>query len=245
MSKTVKILLGVAVVAIGIGALGVWWFFRDDAPAKVSLSTAVESVTGSTGGSSQGGNSSTGDVAGTWVIDSSSGKFDFSSATGTFAGFRIKESLSGIGSTEAVGRTGAVTGSLTIAGDTLTAATFGIDMTKITTNDSRRDDKVQSAVETRTFPKATFVLTSPVPLGSAAGANGPITVTATGDFTVHGLTKPVQVPLEAQLVGNTIVVVGSFDVTFSDYGVHTPTSPIVLSVSDSGTIEFQLLFTRA
>lgn len=245
MSKTVKILLGVAVVVIGLGALGVWWFFRDDAPARVSLPTAVESVTGSTDRSGQAGTSSSGDASGTWAIDSSRGTFDFNSATGTFAGFRIKESLSGIGSTEAVGRTGAVTGSLTIAGDTLTAASFEIDMTKITTNDSRRDDKVQSAVETRTFPKATFVLTSPVPLGAAAGAGGPVTVTATGDFTVHGITKQVQVPLEAQRVGDTIVVVGSFEVTFSDYGVRVPTSPIVLSVSDSGTIEFQLFFTHA
>ena len=41
-------------------------------------------------------------------------------------------------------------------------------MTAITTNESRRDDKVQSALDTDEFPTATFVLTEPIELGDAA-----------------------------------------------------------------------------
>ena len=51
-------------------------------------------------------------------------------------------------------------------------------------------------------------------------------------------------PLEAKLVGDTAVVVGSFDITFSDYGVSVPKAPIVLSVADNGDVEMQLLFTK-
>jgi len=50
-----------------------------------------------------------------------------------------------LGSTTAVGRTPDVTGTVTIEGTTVTAATIEADMTSITTNDSRRNDKVQSA----------------------------------------------------------------------------------------------------
>jgi polyisoprenoid-binding protein YceI len=248
MSRTTKIILGVgaliAIVVIGLGALGVWWFFRDDAPAKVSLSSAVESVGGAPGTASTSGTAAA-NVSGTWTIDSKIGTFDFNTATGTFAGFRVKENLAGIGSTEAVGRTAAVTGTMTISGDSVIAASFTIDLTTITTNDRRRDDKVQSAVETRTFPQATFALTDPIPLGAGAASGGPINVDAIGDFTLHGVTVHATIPLQAQRVGDTIVVVGSYGITFSDHGVQVPTSPIVLSVTSSGTLEFQLLFVRS
>ena len=50
---------------------------------------------------------------------------------------------------------------------------------------------------------------------------------------------------QAQLTGSTIVVVGSLDVVFSDFGITAPTAPIVLSVDDHGQIELQLFFSRA
>ncbi|MXW89645.1 MAG: YceI family protein [Acidimicrobiaceae bacterium] len=67
---------------------------------------------------------------------------------------------------------------------------------------------------------------------------------AEGDLTIKGVTNRVAFDLQAQLVGDRIVAVGSSDVLFSDYGVTAPTAPIVVSVEDHGIMEFQLLFTR-
>ena len=184
-------------------------------------------------------------VDGTWAVDTSVGQFSFEDSTGTFVGFRVSEELSGIGSTTAVGRTPAVEGTMTINGTTLTATTIDADMTALTTNNSRRDRPAQDALGTSQFPTATFVLTSPIELGDAASTGAKTAVTAKGDLTVHGVTKSVEVPLEAQLTGDTIVVVGSLPVVFSDYGITAPTAPIVLSVDDHGTMELQLFFTRA
>jgi polyisoprenoid-binding protein YceI len=242
MSKTWKIVVPVVVVLLLVVGGGLWWFLRDDAPSEVSLDSAVESVTTTTGAG--GETSAVTDASGTWVIDTSTGSFDFESATGTFAGFRIEEELSSIGSTTAVGRTGDVTGSITIEGDSLTTASFEVDLTSVTTNESQRDNRVQSALDTDSFPTATFTLTEPVSLGADPTSGEEISVVATGEFTLHGVTKAVEVPLQAKLVGDTVVVVGSFDVTFSDYDVEVPAAPIVLSVSDQGTIEMQLLFTK-
>jgi polyisoprenoid-binding protein YceI len=97
-----------------------------------------------------------------WASSSS-----YEDSTGTFVGFRVDEELSGIGSTTAVGRTPTVSGTITIDGTTLTAATIEADMTAITTNDNRRDDNVQAALETDQYPTATFVLTEPIDLGDA------------------------------------------------------------------------------
>ena len=242
MSKTLKfVLAGVVVVALGAGAF-LWWFFRDDAPAEVDLEAAVESVEESGDGSTA--SRATDGVEGTWTVDGDSGTFDFEdTATGTFVGFRVEEELSSVGSATAVGRTPEVTGSITIEGTTLTEATFEADMTAITTNESRRDDRVQSALETSEFPTATFTLTEPVDLGAAAADGGPVSVAAVGELTVHGITQAVEIPLEAQLVDGSIVVVGSMEIVFADYDVEVPSAPVVLSAEDHGILEVQLLFT--
>jgi polyisoprenoid-binding protein YceI len=216
---------------------GIWWFLRDDAPPPVTLEAAAQSVTGET--STREG------IAGNWSVDAESGTFDFESATGTFAGFRIQENLAAVGSTTAVGRTGEVSGKITIDGTTLTAASFEVDMASITTNDRRRDDNVYSALSVTQFPKATFALTAPVELGADAASGNPIAVDAAGTLTIKGVTKNVTIPIEAQLVNGTVVVIGSTDIVFSDYGVSVPRSQIVLSVEDHGIVEFQLLLEPA
>lgn len=247
MTTRTKLLIGAAVIAlVGAGAGGVWWFLKDDAPAEVSLDAAVESVAGADSDSVDGSATGTVDgIEGSWVVDTETGEFDFESATGTFAGFRIQEELAAIGSTTAVGRTGDVTGSITIEGSALTAASFDVDLTTITTNQSRRDDRVQDALETADHPTGTFTLTEPVELGEGAASGEPVAVTAVGDLTIHGVTRQVEIPLEAQLVDDTVVVTGSLDISFSDFDVDVPDSQVVVSVEDHGVMEMQLLLTQA
>jgi polyisoprenoid-binding protein YceI len=249
MSLPRKIIVSLVVVAALLGA-GAWWFLRDDAPAEADLATAVESVQESAGDEAGTGDTGTttaaadGDIAGTWTVDTETGDFTYESATGTFAGFRIQEELSSIGSTTAVGRTDAVSGEATIEGTTLTAARFDVDLTTITTETSMRDREVQEALETEEFPTATFALTEPVELGDAAATGDPIEVTVAGELTIHGVTQPVELSVEAQLVDDTVVLVATTDLTFADYGVEVPSSPIVVSVEDHGTLEAQILLVR-
>lgn len=246
MKKRTKIILSLGVIAVLAAAGGIYWYLRDDAPPEVSLEAAAASVqTDGTNasGSTRAATVARDGIAGKWAVDADTGEFDFDSATGTFAGFRIQERLTGIGSTTAVGRTGEVAGSITIDGTKLTAATFEVDMASITTNDSRRDDNVQSALSVSRFPKGTFVLSAPVELGADAAAGKPIKVDATGALTIKGVTKTVTIPIEAQLVNGTVVVVGSTNIVFADYGVSVPRSAVVLSVEDHGILEFQLLLT--
>jgi polyisoprenoid-binding protein YceI len=183
-------------------------------------------------------------IDGTWTVDTSIGEFSYEDSTGTFVGFRIAEELQGIGSTEAVGRTPEVAGTLTANGTTIDEVTIEADMGAITTNESRRDDNVWRALDTARFPTATFVLTEPIELGEGALAGEVVAVDAVGELTIHGVTRPVTFPLEAQLVNDTIVVVGSLDVVFADYDVEVPSAPVVISVDDHGPVELQLFFTR-
>ena len=210
--------------------------------AGTAPAAATETTTPATSGAAAG---STAAVSGTWAVNTSIGEFSFENSTGTFVGFRVQEELSSIGSTTAVGRTPTVTGSITFDGTTLAAATIEADMSEIVTNDSRRDDRVQDALETGEFLTATFTLTQPIDLGDAVNTGAPVSIEATGDLTVHGVTTPVTIPLEAQLVDGTIVVVGSLDIALSTYGVEAPSAPIVVSVSDDAVMELQLFFSPA
>ena len=240
---TVGIVVAVVVVlAVGGGLL---WFFRDDAPPPVDLGTATESVDGddATTGSTSSGAGATEDVSGTWTVDTESGTFDFEDATGSFVGFRVEEELT-IGSATAVGRTPEVTGELLIEGDTLTSAEITANLDALTTNDSRRDNRAKGALDTEQFPNATFVLTEALSFGDAASSGEQVSVDAVGELTIHGVTREVTIPLQAQLVDGTIVVVGSTDITFADYDVEPPSAPIVLSVAPEGILELQLLLTQ-
>lgn len=252
--RTRWVLLATGAVVVLLLGGGLWWFLDRDNPDEVDLDTAAQGVPSTTatsggtdpGGSEPGGSGTTSssDLTGTWKVDSSTGEFDFESATGTFAGFRVKEELVGIGAAEAVGRTGDVTGSMTIDGTEVTDAEFTVDMTTITTNAEMRDRRVQEALNTSQNPTATFKVTSPIELGADAATASKVEAKAKGDLTINGVTKAVTVPLEARLVDQTIVVVGSVEVTFSDFDVEVPSSPKVVSAEDHGKVELQLLLTR-
>ncbi len=88
-------------------------------------------------------------------------------------------------------------------------------------------------------------MTEPVDLESVPGAGDSFAVESTGDLTIHGVTRNVTVPIDGQLVGDTVVVVGRLEILFADYAIEKPTAGIVLSVNDLGEMEFQLFLTRS
>jgi polyisoprenoid-binding protein YceI len=248
--------VGAAILALAVagGGYGIWYLFlRPSGPPPVSISnvplpTGAPSATATAAPSSAASAAaSSGPVAGvdgTWKVDSSVGSFsDFS---GSFVGYRVQETLGSIGANTAVGRTPDVTGTMTIAGSKVTAAEFKADLTGLKSDDDRRDGQLRrQGIQTSQFPNATFKLTSPIDFGSVPADGQSVTVSATGDFTLHGVTKSVQVQLSAKRSADVIVVTGSLEIAFADYSIDKPQSFAVLSIDDHGTMEFQLLFTRA
>ncbi len=47
-------------------------------------------------------------------------------------------------------------------------------------------------------------------------------VDATGTLTLHGVTKDVTIPLQAERTGDTIAVTGQLDIPFADYDIQKP-----------------------
>jgi polyisoprenoid-binding protein YceI len=228
--------LAIALVAVLVVAGGGLWylFFRPAGPAPVSLGSSAPS---------QAAGAGAGGIAGSWTVDPSVGSFsDFS---GSFVGYRVKETLASIGATEAVGRTPGVTGSVAVDGTTITAAEITADLSGLKSDDDRRDGQLRrQALETGQFPTASFKLTAPVDLGSVPAEGATVDVTATGDLTLHGVTKSVQVPLQARLQGGVVTIAASLPITFADFSITPPSSMMVLSVEDHGVMELQLQLTK-
>jgi len=181
---------------------------------------------------------------GTWQVNDSLGSM--SDFTASWVGYRVQEQLAGIGGHTAVGRTPKITGSLTLAGSTVSAASITADLTVLASDSAQRDDQLRrQAIQTDAFPTANFTLTQPIALGSLPADGTTVSATATGNLTIHGVTKSVQISIQAQRKGGVIAVAGSIPIVFGDYGFQGPSSFAVVSVNDHGTMELHVLFTHA
>ena len=243
-------LAGLLLAIVAAGAFGIWYLFLRPAPPPAASLPSISATPRTSPGilaaapSRPSASTAAGALDGTWQIDPAIGSFD--DFSGSFVGYRVQEELASIGAQEAVGRTPDVTGSLAIAGTTITAVEATADLTTLQSDDDRRDGQLRrQGIETGTFPTATFRLTAPIELGTLPAEGETVSVTATGELTLHGETRPVEVPLQARVSGGVISVTGSIPIAFADYGIERPRSMLVLSIADEGTMEFQLHFTPA
>lgn len=233
-----KIIAAVVAVLL-VTVIGPWVYIhviQDDPPERLSIDDVATSTTSSTAGdatSSTGAGAVTQDgIDGTWKV-----------GDGSKAGYRVKEVLFGQDA-EAVGRTSDVTGTLAVSGTTVTAAEISVDMTSVTSSESQRDGQFQGRImSTDQFPTATFTLTKPIDLGTVPAEGDKITVEATGDLTVRGVTRSVTAELHAVRQAGTLVVDGSITVDFDDFDIPDASGGPA-SVGRTGTLELLLVFGR-
>ena len=154
-------------------------------------------------------------------------------AAGSFVGYRVNETLIGVGLNAAVGRTSAVKGAAGVAGGRIVAARFEIETGTLRSDEARRDETMRfRGLETDRYPKAGFVLTAPATLAAR--------FTARGRLTLHGRTRPVKVRLQSRRDGAGVDLAGSTPIEFSDYGMEPPSVAGVASVRDHGKLEVRL-----
>ena len=244
MSRS-RLLVVVAIAAIAVGVAGFIVYdqvLRGDSAAALTLPAASTSPAASTapGASTVPAASFDGSVAGTWTV-----------AADSVAGYRVREQLASLpAESDAVGRTSAVTGSITIetsgSTTTLMAGQITVDTTSIASDKPQRDNRLRNqGLQTDTYPTATFKLTKAVVVPAAALAGTASDITLTGDLTLHGVTKSVDFPAKAQLVNGTIQVAGSISFPLSDYSIVAPNlGGIIVSIADNGTLEFLVNFSK-
>ena len=238
MNKTVKRIL-IAVVAllvlVGVGTV-VYVYVWDQADEEFDqgdVEDRLDATVPTGSGDSVAASDGVDGVDGEWVI-----------AADSEVGYRVEEVINGLDKT-ANGRTKDVTGSIVIDGTTATSGEFTVDMTTVSSDQSRRDNAFRGRImEVDQFPTATFVLTAPIEFGAIPDEGGTVSAEATGDLTLHGVTRAVTFEVEATFKNGRIGVLGQIPVLFADYDIPNPSNGPI-STEDNGLLEFVLILDRA
>jgi polyisoprenoid-binding protein YceI len=227
MSRLAKILIGVvgAAVVLAVGLFIAYKVFLESDPeprAKIKETTVTE-------GSA---------LDGTYTVTPGD--------PNSFVGYRVTEQfVAAVVESTATGRTSDVNGTFKISGTNVDDVSVTANLQTLTSDRSQRDDAIKGrGLESDMFPEATFVLTKPIELRRQPELGRTVKATATGDFTLHGVTQRVKIPVEGRWDGTAVQVVGTLHVVFADYGIEPPGSPLLASIDDEGEMEFQLFFKK-
>ena len=83
-----------------------------------------------------------------------------------------------------------MTGTLKIDGTTISDVSVTADLRTLKSDKEMRDNRIHSiGLESDKFPEAKFVLTEPIELAAVPAAGETVKADATGDFTLHGVTR--------------------------------------------------------
>ncbi len=235
-----KVLAGVVVLAIGAVA-GPWIYInliKQDAPDVLTLEPSVTTTT-----AAELAETTTTVAKTVTTVATSATDGEWAVVAESIVGYRVKETIVGQ-KTEGVGRTAAVTGSLTISDQKVLNAEFTVDMTSLKSDSTRRDRQVNTRIlDTATYPTATFVLKKPITLTPEALAGSDFSVDTTGTLTLRGVTKDIDLTLIARLVDGVIEVNGSIQIVFTDWSIPDPSISGIIVV-DRGLLEFLIRFAR-
>ena len=233
----------VVLVVLGVGGPFVYiHFFNGSTPAALSLPTASSSVSSSSGGTTPSTPSGTA-AASTAASGSLAGTYRVGS--GSVVGYRVNEVLLGQ-STTAVGRTTSVTGHLTIAGSTATAAAFSVPMDTVHSDKSERDGQFDGRImDVSQYPTGTFTLTSAIVLAPLPATGAIKRYTADGKLTLHGVTRTQRVEAHLKIFQDGILLGGTCPLHLSDYNIQNPSVGGFVTTQDHGLLEFLLVFSKA
>lgn len=150
------------------------------------------------------------------------------------ATFTVTEELAGSGLNDAVGTTNAVIGMLLIDadGNPLPCSRIDVDLRTLVTDESRRDARIQDALNTDQAPVATFIVTE------VTGLDGPLVdgsetkLTLVGNLSINGVEKQVSWDATVTIADGKITGSASTVIRFDDYGVEKPVMGPVMSIED-------------
>jgi polyisoprenoid-binding protein YceI len=231
-----RVLIGVpvlALVALTVGVAGWWFFIRSDAspltdpiPIPSSLLSATPTPVDTEPGSTP--------AAGVqvWKILQSQSEADY----------YVGETLASIGvPSSANGKTSDISGTfyLNAAGDALDtsqASAFTVDLTTLKSDQSRRDQRVQDALDTGQFSSATFTAES-ISGMTTPDSDGKVSFQLLGTLDLHGVRRQVIWDVKATRQANVISAIATLDFNFSDYDINPPNIGGFVSVQDHGQLQ--------
>lgn len=236
-----KVLLGAVALAVA-GAASIaagWWFLiREDAQLATNApevpSDLVE-ATAAPGGDGSEASSSSETVTFTIIADRSE------------AAYFVDEELASLSlPSTAKGATTAIEGTFELSGDGTALAVgassmFTVDLRTLTSDEARRDNRVQQALETGAYPYATFTISSITGYDPAVAEGQEQTLQLTGTLDLHGVQREVTWEVKAVRQSNVLTALATTTIAFADFGITPPNIAGFVSVNSEATLQVQLV----
>ena len=162
------------------------------------------------------------------------------------AAYFVNEELATLGvPSTAKGTTNGVRGTLYLtANGSLApeaASQFVVDLTGLTSDESKRDERVQETLETSQYPTTTFTATAVTGYDPSIPEGEEQVLQLTGTLDLHGVQKEVTWEVKAVRQGNVISVLATVTVAFADFNMTAPTFAQIVSIDDKATLQVQLI----
>jgi polyisoprenoid-binding protein YceI len=120
---------------------------------------------------------------------------------------------------------------------------FRLPMQRLDTGNKTRDRHMYDLMQVTDYPYARFVgrfVTDDLDL--ASGAEQPVTVT--GEFTLRGTTRPLEVTGTLRQTGDRLGVQASWPILLSDYDIEQPTLLLIYTVKDKHELRIEATLDR-
>jgi polyisoprenoid-binding protein YceI len=118
-----------------------------------------------------------------------------------------------------------------------------VTLTNLTSDQARRDGFLKRrTLQIDSFPTVTLVPTAFRGGTGALPTSGTAAFDLLGDLTVRGVTRPTVWKVTARAEGGTVTGTATTTFTFKDFALDQPRVPVLLSVADTITLEYDFRF---
>lgn len=241
--------LSLAVLAVIVAGVGWYFFIREDNEAQKAAADITDEVRQAAGQTATA-------PAATATTAAGQGSNATTEGASTYAGksYRIIEGQSEAWylapeklaslptSSTAKGTTKEITGEFHLTADGLDPAkptTFTVGLASITSDESRRDNRMRGALETSKYPTTTFTASIISGLPAEFGTTDTV-LQLTGTLDLHGVQKEVTWELKVKRDGDILSVLGTTGFKYSDFGITKPDIGGFVSVDENVTLQVQL-----
>jgi polyisoprenoid-binding protein YceI len=121
---------------------------------------------------------------------------------------------------------------------------FTVDLRNLKSDEGGRDSRVQSALETDTFPTATFTLSSATGYDPAIPEGEEQTLQFTGTLDLHGVQREVTWDVKARRAEGVITGLATLTIRYEDYGIERPNIANFVTVNEDVTLQVQIVAQR-
>ncbi|AHG92656.1 YceI family protein (plasmid) [Gemmatirosa kalamazoonensis] len=168
-------------------------------------------------------------------------------ADGNEARYRVRERLMGHDlDNDAIGTTKEITGRLFVDAQgrvVRDSSRIVVTLTNLTSDQARRDGFVKRrTLQVDSFPTATLVPTEFRGGTGTLPTSGTATFELLADLTVRGVTRPTVWKVTARAEGGAVTGTATTAFTFKDFSLDQPRVPVLLSVADTITLEYDFRF---